>query len=101
MVRWSRRWIGCWAMWYWQPDRWLSTGRKPAGATGSACSFKIWWLAGGHRLHADLASKAIRKAQAVIRSGESYCFVQGKLQDDVLSEAGIVAQVKSVPAAAA
>ena len=54
---------------------------------------------------ADIAAKAIRKAQATIaESGpdQTVCFVQGKLvAGDILAEAGLVAQVKTPKPAAA
>jgi hypothetical protein len=55
--------------------------------------------AGGRRVTADLASKSIRKAQATIREhgvDGTFCAIQAKLAaGDVLTEAGLLAQVKA------
>jgi Na+/H+-translocating membrane pyrophosphatase len=54
--------------------------------------------AGGRVLAADVAAKSIRKVQATITETEPEnvtIIVQGKLEADKLSEAGIVAQIKT------
>jgi hypothetical protein len=51
---------------------------------------------GDQTLSADVATKAIRKAQATIRQGDAFCMLQGKMEGgDRIAECGIVAQVKT------
>jgi hypothetical protein len=59
---------------------------------------------GGRRITADLASKSVRKAQKTIRENGvdgTFCALQGRLlPGDVLTDAGLSAQVKAPKEAA-
>jgi hypothetical protein len=50
---------------------------------------------GAQTLSAEVATKAIRKAQGTIRVADAFCMLQGKLEGSRINEAGLVAQVKA------
>jgi hypothetical protein len=63
----------------------------PEGA--GRVSFAI--QAGGHHLAVDVAAKAVRRAQQVIRSGDAFVGIQGKIEGMRIADAGLIAQLKT------
>jgi hypothetical protein len=82
------------------PETVLNVHCPEGGSARTLLTVKV----GNQTVSADVASKAIRKAQATIREGDAVCFLQGKLNGTRLEEVGIVAQAmqpKPEPAEAA
>jgi hypothetical protein len=73
------------------PDVVLGIHCPESGPSRIALTIEV----GGHQLQAELAAKAIRKAQSVIRQGDAFVMVQGRLNGAKLEECGILAQVKA------